>query len=143
MITDPTEEYFKDGGWGWDRTRWRKLGLVWGYTDRYAESVSAINVDAGTQRAYGTAVPAGEVWQVMTAICYCSTSNPSSWRLGLYHDPDSYFADGGAGVVAWTIYASRGGWVMKEGDQAYTQFGSCLAGDDLHAVFLGYKMGIA
>ena len=81
-ITNPTEEYFKDGGWGWDGTQWRKLNLTFGYYDRYAEKQEGINVPAGTQTFNFATVPANEVWVITAFTAYCSTANP--FVIGLY-----------------------------------------------------------
>jgi len=61
-ITDPQEEYFKDGIWGWDGSVWRKLPLVWGYSGHYCENVNGVASGAGDAVVDGSTVPAGEVW---------------------------------------------------------------------------------
>lgn len=63
-ITNPAEEYFKDGAWGWDGTAWRKLNLLFGYYDRYVEAVSAVAVGGGNADTQTTAVPAGYVYLI-------------------------------------------------------------------------------
>ena len=46
--TAPAEAHFDKGSWGWDLTQWRKLGLLWGYTDRLAER--AFDLDDENER---------------------------------------------------------------------------------------------
>jgi len=82
-ITDPSEEYFKDGLWGWastaweklvssggrlftalhgwDGSAWRKLPIVWGYSDRWAEAVDATATGAGNASANTDPVSDGYV----------------------------------------------------------------------------------
>jgi len=143
-ITNPTEEYFKDGGWGWDGTRWRKLNLTFGYYDRYAERQEAENVPAGTQTYNFAAVPTGEVWVVTAFTAYCSTANPSA--IALYHVAT------GVGVllvaqqlpvVAWIVLPLVGTLVLKENDYLRAVFINCVLNDDVHAFAVGYKMKVA
>jgi len=61
-LTDPNEPYFKDGIWGWDGTVWRRLPLVWGYSDRWQAARTGTAVGAGNAVAITIEVPEGEVY---------------------------------------------------------------------------------
>jgi len=142
-ITDPAQEYFKDGGWGWTGTAWVKLGLLWGYYDRLAEDLGDLNPGAGSYTKYSTAVPAGEV-HVIRGISYM---NNSGARGAL--DFRAYF-----GALFTFLYAApvpgastphfiSCDFVLKEGDRVRVNQASVVAGDDIYSAVWGYKMKVA
>jgi len=83
-ITDPSEEYFKDGLWGWaattweklvssggrlfaalhgwDGSAWRKLPMLFGYSDRWVQYVIGNAAGAGDATATTAAVGDGYVY---------------------------------------------------------------------------------
>ena len=142
-ITNPTEEYFKDGTWGWDGTQWRKLGLLFGYSDRLADQVVNDNASAGTNTLTGTTVPAGEIHvvQMVAATDY----NNDTTRIQIR-------ANGGTVTMplADELTVTAGHWVtntanivLKAGDYLDCNFYGCTAGDDLYLRWWGYKMEAA
>lgn len=57
---------------GWDGAAWRKLPLLWGYSDRWQETTSGIASGAGDAVANITAVPDGYIYILQ--------------RVSVYHD---------------------------------------------------------
>ena len=142
-ITDPTEEYFKDGLWGWDGTQWRKAGLPLWYGGRVIQQVATNNATAGINSLEGSTVPAGEIWviQVANAIDINSTLN----RILIY-----CLADGIALMLASEYSVPANHWVIVypqivivPGDHLVAFFDSCTAGDDLYLRYAGYKVKLA
>ena len=141
-ITNPTEEYFKDGIWGWDGSQWRKLGLLFGYYDRLAAQVVNTSAAAGTNMLTGTAVSAGEIHviQAIAAIDYNSTTTRIyvSATGGVITIPlaDEY----SVAAEHWVIKTVN--IVLKAGDCLNCIFYGCTAGDDLYLRWWGYKMKV-
>jgi len=139
-VTDPLQELFKDGGWGWDGTRWRKLNLLWGFYDTYSATVYQPTSPGGVYYMDFPAVPAGQVWVVTgAAACDINTStviyaignlsgiNQFVWRWGAP----------GAGVYVCMPLTNT---VMKAGDYWRFCFEASVLNDDLYGHVWGYKM---
>ena len=141
-ITNPTEEYFKDGCWGWDGTRWRKLNLLWGYYDRLVDQQVNLNAAAGVNFLNHPAVPAGEVW-VVTGCSAVDVNTATRIQLGMT-----------CGAAAPVVYdygtPMAGSWVatpainivLKAGDLMWTLFVACTLNDDIYSNIWGYKMRV-
>ena len=142
-ITDPTEEYFKDGCWGWDGTQWRKLGLLWGYSDRYVERAENESAAAGDNSLTSSTVPAGEVWVVQGVIVmnmYTATQCCAFLAAG----DTGYALTEQVTLAPATCYRfAINPVIMKAGDYLCAIFLNCQAGDDLYMVINGYKMKVA
>lgn len=142
-ITNPAEAFFKDGIWGFDGTVWRKLPLVWGYSDRYAQLASNTNLPAGTSDVDGSTVPSSEVW-VVTGMCITvASATITQIRFAFYNgsdrvdvhaidDPVNVFPNGWAGQL-----------ILKTGDCARARVYTATAGDDCWLNVWGYKMKVA
>ena len=141
-ITSPAEEYFKDGLWGWDGTQWRKIGLLLGYEDRYAEVESADDVSAGTNTLTFTAVTPGEIWVITAFTADCEQANPSTVLLYAKCDGVYIHLKREAYTVAKTTVEMPTHIVLKAGDQLLVSFYECAEGDDIGASALGYKVAV-
>lgn len=142
-VANPAEEYFKDGIWGWDGTVWRKLPLVWGYSDLLYESYENLNAPAVFAFLTAASVPAGEIW-IITHILAYDTDNAIT-RINLVaHD----------GVTAHAIRAKQtiavyeevmftGRLVLKKDWYIQAHYWGCTAGDDIYLHIHGYKMKVA
>jgi len=185
-ITDPSEEYFKDGLWawvstawkklvadassflqiniaaqdidvevkqqtaadltpgimGWDGSAWRKLPMLWGYSDRWVESKSGSASGGGDATATATGVVAGYVY-VLQALHVTHNAGVNkllrAWvtdgasTVSLVDEPTA--TSGGR-------YTWAGELVLKEDD---TVVGTASAPGDTKSVFLrvwGYKMKV-
>jgi hypothetical protein len=142
-ITDPTEEYFKDGAWGHDGSQWRKLALLWGYSDVYAETESNSDADAGVNYLTFGAVPSGEVWVVTSVVGVNATTAACNIVIAPVIDSAERW-------VKHTVYAAvtryvdwHGYLVLAAGDYLRLAFAACIAGDSIAAHACGYKMSVA
>lgn len=142
-ITDPNEPYFKDGAWGWDGAVWRKLPLVWGYSDVLVQGLYANNVGAGLYTYNFPAVPAGEVWVVTRVATYAIQTDPThalivavinAVEAALYMQPHT---------TGNSTHHVETDTILNEGDNIRIQWYACLAGTDIRASVVGYKMLIA
>lgn len=131
------------GVMGWDGTQWRKLPIVWGYSDRYVESLSEVNVVAGSHTLSFTAVPAGEVWVINGVSAFCSTANPADIQLTLRLGGSNCFLHVQQTVVGWQTELATGSFVLKEGDYVRVVFSTCILNDDIYAQAFGCKMKVA
>jgi hypothetical protein len=142
-VTDPTEAYFKNGLWGWDLTQWRKLPLIFGYTDRYAENLGGTKSGAGIYTGSMTAVPAGNIIVANYLMARNTITAPTFITLHAYDGTNYYLftrtaTPGAANPVQWD-----GSFVLKEGDYLEVRVHGCLDADVIEAVVWGYKMAIA
>jgi hypothetical protein len=141
-ITNPTEEYFKDGIWGHDGTRWRKLNLVWGYYDRLCEQQANLNAAAGVNFLNHTAVPVGEVW-VVTGASAVDSNTATLIQLGMTCGAAAPVVFSYGTPVAGTWVATpAANYVLKAGDLMWTLFVACALNDDIYSNIWGYKMRI-
>lgn len=142
MITQPTEEYFKDGGWGWDGTRWRKNNLLFGYVAAIGQDLVNADLDAGTNTLSGTAVPAGEVWVVtLVALRYDGTAPSLMWirPSGLPGNPPIHVV---SSVASLQWYPQPTWVVLEAGDKLEGVVLEATATDAFYARYCGYKMQV-
>jgi len=141
-ITNPTEEYFKDGLWGWDGTRWRKLALLWGYSAAYYERLTQAEATAETMMD-GSTVPAGEVW-VVTSVVAWDNDNIITDITGFTYGDAVWIALGQkqSFTAAQEYWEWRGSIVVPAGGHIRVRFRGCTVGDDLFVDICGYKMRI-
>lgn len=138
----PTEEYFNRGLWGHDGGSWRKLSLLWGYSDRLA--VYTQHTQVGTDPYFlslGT-VPAGEIWVVNATLSINDTTQMS--QLHYVHDGSNYYYIKAFSSLAAGVWAVNDNvvYVLKEGDSVGISFWGNADGDGLTGCVWGYKMGV-
>ena len=142
-VTNPAEAFFKDGNWGWDGTVWRKLPMVWGYSEHYAERKLNLNAAAGTNVLNGSVVPAGEVW--VLEICGAFDVNTAPSRMiftvtdGVTFAP--FYRDDTPVVYVTSSWTGR--IALTEGCYVQVVFFDCVLNDDLYVDLWGYKMKVA
>ena len=141
-ITDPSEQYFKDGTWGWDGTRWRKLPLTWGYTDVYIENVRTNDAVAGLNDLDGSLVPAGEVWVVTNVVLFNTDSATTIIDMQVWLSPDAVLVRRVRDAIANYSAEWAGQVYLKAGYRMRAEFSGCTLNDNLRANFLGYKMAV-
>jgi len=140
--TQPTEQYFDKGLWGYDSTQWRKLSLVWGYTDRLADQESLADAAAGTNTLVHTTVPAGEVW-VITGGSVIDAQTAATCSFLAVLGGVGFFIYSYGTLTPWRYSAMPAcHFVLKAGDYVQSEFGSCVLNDDLVSNVWGYKMGV-
>ena len=142
-ITNPTEEYFKDGLWGWDGTQWRKLGLLLGYYDRLAGKTVNDNAAAGINTIDSATVPAGELWVVQAIAGINLNTEVTKIRLSLIAGSISCGLREDVPPAANWWLPWTGEVVLKEGDKIQASFLGCSAGDDIILSWWGYKVSVA
>ena len=141
--TDPAEAHFDKGSWGWDLTQWRKLPLVFGYTDRWVEQQSDLNADAGTNSLQTVAVPSGYVYRVDCIVTMNVDKVVTQLKRVVGGGVEVEIAvDLAAGAATHISLFPVGLW-LKVGDYVKVYFLDCNAGDDLYLEVWGIKMAIA
>lgn len=142
-ITNPAEEYFKDGVWGWDGTQWRKLNLTWGYADRWSEQVIELNASAGTNSLLTTAVPAGYVYILQAASVRDVNTAATREAIMAFNGSVAYWLMVKDTATVNMPYMWQGEIVLKAGDQVRGYFEGCALNDDLYLQCWGYKMRVS
>lgn len=142
-VTDPSEAYFKDGQWGWDGTVWRKLPMVWGYSERWVEHEENLTPAAGVISLSFDQVGSGYIYVLQAADGWNAATDPSRIQFQVEAGGIivrlAHTVTPGLGIPAfWT-----GEVVLKKDDRLVVRFYGTVAGDDLHANAWGYKMKIA
>jgi len=128
---------------GWDGSVWRKLPLVWGYSDVYREHIEDLNADVTYDSLSGSAVPAGEIWVVNAIMAVDLTS--AITRISIYITGGGTTTDLNQ-VSAPTVNEPTtfsGHAVMKEDEYVGAYFDGTVAGDDIFLNVRGYKMKVS
>lgn len=185
-VTDPAEEYFKDGLWAWDPaaeewlklivdpltnhlmvdpgddfevhqytaadlrvaahgydgSAWQRLGLLWGYSDRWGEYLGETKSGDGQYSRTTAVVPPGYVYVVQAAYIKNETAarGPMYFRAydgGIYHPVVGVLAPAQNQIVTLS-----GPFVLKAGDAMNLAQDSCLNNDTMVAGVWGYKMKV-
>jgi len=141
-ITNPTEEYFKDGLWGWDGTRWRKAGIPLWYNAPVGESLSNLNAQSGVNSLTGSTVPAGELWIIESASAIDNTSalDYVAIRVSTGTFWTSIIRKQSVAIAEEVIVNAE--VVLSPGYYLYAVFSNCAAGDDIYFRYIGYKVKI-
>ncbi len=148
-ITDPTEEYFKDGVWGWDtvQQKWRKV-LVYasGYlhvasagTDTYLEEIHKTVTDPVINYLYSTYVPANQVW-ILDSIVAMTYGYPcSDIVLAVNTGTDNYIIARKKNPAAGEIVYNRTPIHLFPGQRIEASFTLTQTGDYLYLNIVGHK----
>jgi len=128
---------------GWDGSAWRKLAMVWGFSDRWVEEITTTTGAAGIRRLSFTACSTGEVWVLLAVNGRNQNTDPTDIQVII-------FAGGIAvqlNVVATPGVNVRAIWsghqVLKKDDYVQIRFSGCALDDDVTGEVLGYKMETA
>ena len=141
-ITDPTEEYFKDGLWGWNGTQWRKLNLLFGYSGPYSEMKSNTNVPAGTFSLAGSTVPAGEIWVVYGMSGYVGSTSCNIIQFGFWNGDTGIICCHIKSPASYQVYDYQGTIVLAAGYYSFLKMYNATEGDDASLFVWGYKMKV-
>ena len=142
-ITNPTEEYFKDGLWGWDGSQWRKLGILFGYHSTLAQNILNSSAAAGTNVLETAAVSSGEIW-VVEAIGVMDVHHaPSGIIFCVRRGGEDYPFHDTTTTAASTWLCWTGRITLGPGDIVKIYILGCTAGDELKLRVLGYKVSLA
>lgn len=142
MITQPTEQFFKDGLWGWDGTQWRKLPMLFGCSERWVEDLGDTDTAAADYSKLSTAVPTGYVYVVQSLSIRNQTGNRGITMLHVTNG--AVWCPLGADPTPVTSIPLTyvGGLVLTEGDQVRVWMSSCALHDFVEAAVWGYKMAV-
>jgi len=141
-VTQTTPADLTPGIEGWDGTQWRKLGLLWGYTDRWLEQVFNPNAAVGWNFLETAPVPAGYVYVAVACAANNQNTNPSAIQLGINIAGSRYYLKRvpTPGVDVWVDWTAT--QIFKAGDKALAAIGGCALNDDLVFNVWGYKMAV-
>jgi len=142
-ITDPSQEYFKDGSWGWNGTTWVKLPLVFGYYDQWVEDLGGVKAGAGTYEQDSGHVPAGEIWVLQLLSLANWTAVRGGVFLQLMGSVDYSSLAYHAGPAQYVPVIGRGPVVLGDGDYVKVRQLSCVNADVISAAVWGYKMKVS
>lgn len=141
-ITNPAEPYFKDGIWGWDGSVWRKLPLIWGYSDRWLEDLGGTKSGAGNYQKFGAVVPAGYVYVLQALFIRNDSGARGRAYLEVYDGSDMYSLVTVMVPARYEVCAWDGALVLKAGDRVVVTQHTCLDADVLKGGSWGYKMKV-
>jgi hypothetical protein len=142
-ITDPAEGYFKDGLWGWDLTQWRKLPLLFGYSDAWADSTVNNDLDAGANNVDLTAVASGYV-VVLTSLSFVYVGTPPTYvTVQLSLGGSVYQLYRQLAPASNQLYDRQGWWILEAEDFVRCSVVGATLHDDLRVTGTGYAMAIA
>jgi len=128
---------------GWDGSEWQKLGLLFGYYDRYAVRVTNTNASAGTNYVDTNPVPSGYIYVIQSVRGV--DANSAIDRIGLAAVKDTIYGpliEKRSPIINESVIWT-GQIVLKEGDIIRGSFYGCTAGDTLVLDVWGYKMKIS
>jgi len=141
--TDPSEEYFDKGLWGWDGSVWRKAALPWGYTGVVNQQVIDLNAAAGQNILSGSAVPAGEVWVIEVISVFNNTTACAKVVVDIVSDGQETELLYETTIVVGQRYIFDGRVTLNVGDYINVYFIDCVAGDDLYMRLHGNRMRVS
>lgn len=139
-LTNPAEEHFDKGNWGFDGSVWRKLAMLWGFSDTVAELEDDTDADTGTNTLTCTQVPAGEVHFITTTFGINNNTNPSYILIQARIDGSWAYIHRVASPGAGISVSAPNPIVLGPGDNIRGQIGGCTSGDIIRFHITGYKM---
>jgi len=140
--TNPSEEHFHRGLWGFDGNVWRKLQLLFGFGGIVEEALADTNLDAGTNYLNGAAVPAGEIWVVQNiTVRYLGTA-PSQMLVIVNGLASGLSLLNVANPSQDFWYTWQGSCILQEGDYVRLIVYGATAGDEVYFRYAGYRMEI-
>lgn len=141
-LLQPTDEFFKDGQWGWDGARWRKANMPFGFIGSYLETQSNLSSGAGTVNLDTTPVPEG--WaHVITRVAFYFVSASINRCLPQVIVPPGLMPLGDYAAPTASTYYSFDTWcLLTEDDYMRARFYNCTAGDDLYIYIYGYRIQV-
>lgn len=128
---------------GWDGDTWRKLPLMWGYYDRWAESLSDTKAADGTFSKGSAAVPEGYVYVVQGVTTRNLTGSRGAEYISVYDGTNDYILIYNTTAVRYVPTFLIVELVLKKDDRIKIWQLSCLHLDEIEGGVWGYKMKIA
>lgn len=131
------------GSYGWDGSEWRKLAMLWGYSDRWGEDIGGVKSGDGTYSKYTVAVPAGYVYVVQIITLRNMSGARSTIAFYLRDSVTDLIILRYPAPAQHELITLQAAFVLKEGDQIKVTQDLCLNGDGLQGLVWGYKMKVA
>jgi len=128
---------------GWDGSAWRKLSLVFGYSERLYEDLGGTQSGAGDYGKHSTAVPAGEIHIVQAITIRNETGARGRAQIHTRANGTFILLASLVTPVRYEPVEFAGPLCLAEGDQIYVIQYSCLDSDGIVSGLWGYKMKIA
>lgn len=142
-VVQPTPADLLIGAHGWDGAAWRKLPLLWGYTDRLFYRGFTSNATTGDNSFVSGAVPTGEIWVLKSASTRnVNTASTRQW-MGFVTSPAGGWFHIDPSVPANETSEWAGEIILQAGDNISFLMRDCTSGDDIEVLAFGYKMKIA
>jgi len=139
-ITDPNQEYFKDGTWHWDGTEWRKGGLAFEYAGQVLDSEIVASAPAGSNTLQGEAVPTGYIWVITAMQVFDSIHGVSSALLGVDSGGTSYWLAATGALAILEGFSWSGSMYLVAGDKPQAVLKGVTLNDYLYFAYAGYAM---
>jgi hypothetical protein len=140
--TDPAEEHFNKGLWGHDTSVWRKLALLWGYSDRYLNQQQDTSDVAANYTINLAGVPAGEVWRIQGVGVYRTAVAGQYARLQVYNGSTAVSIEDIAIATAGRFINNSRELVLKAGDNIRVVYIASVVDEVLITGAWGYKMAV-
>lgn len=141
-ILDPTTSDTFTRLQGWDLTNWRKLPLLWGYTDNLLETDANPTAPAGTNILSCGPAGSGYVWVVHTACALDATNNPTRISIEITSGGTRYRIIQVSGPGANVSVNVEGHFIVKAGDSIQARFTGVVLNDAISFWVTGYKMKV-
>jgi len=141
-VTQDTLGQLISGVAGWDGIEWRKLPILWGYSEGYLEKKEILSASEGANYINFSIVPAGEVWVVKSVNSLDLTSEVSAIAYTIYNTTATFYFYRQKNVSANTHVPLQCDLVLSAGDRIRVIMGGVTAGDHLQGFVTGYKMKV-
>lgn len=139
-ITNPAEQYFKDGGWHWTGSTWIKGGLAFEYAGDIMGRLANASSGAGYQNLQGGAVPAGEIWVITAMEAHSAVLGTSATYVGVRRGAVDYWAGAGGALPVDAGFSWAGQICLVEGDKPQCGWICAAGGRYLLFHWFGYIM---
>lgn len=128
---------------GWDGAAWRKLALLWGYSDVWSEVQSGTATGEGDATATTSAVPAGYIFVLQAVSAFHSADANKRLTISAVVGGAAIRLVDEADAIPGLHSCWAGGVVLKEGDGLYAIAVAPGDGKKCWIHVCGYKMKIA
>ena len=128
---------------GWDGTQWRKLGLLFGYSDVYAGYAENLNLPAVVGEVAGSTVPAGEVWVVYGLLGSVVSTTCTELRFGFWNGSGKIVCKQVLTPTSGRLYDFQGTLILAAGFYPLLRLYGVTEGDAAYLYAWGYKMKVS
>jgi hypothetical protein len=127
---------------GYIGSAWQNDPLRMGYSSDVTEAVSELNAVGGTNVLYGTACPAGEIWNVQAISARNNTRAGTYWEIRAQVNSIWIFLAIDSAPAAGVSVMWSGNITLSQGDRLALVAVGCVAGDDLYLEYHGVTVDI-